>query len=175
MRNTVLAAKQAGDGFGGDDAPTTTTVRERSPCGFLIVNFTVPVAIRRQAWVPPSYLQVSRPGGLESRFPGPVPASSSRPPTVIHNVGQRRPSQVLMVYCTAPRHVGGLVDECVVLGVEVVGAAVLGVALIGAGVLGAGALGETVLCGCGSALADAEPHAATAVVEASAIAAAEMR
>jgi hypothetical protein len=76
--------------------------------------------------------------------------------------------------------VGGLDDECVVPGLEVVGAAVLGGALVGAGVLGAGvlgagALGETVLPGCGSAFPGAEPHAATAVIEANAMAAAEMR
>jgi len=70
---------------------------------------------------------------------------------------------------------GGLVDECVVSGVKVVGAAVLGVALLGAGVLGVGALGATVLSGCGSAFPDAELHAATAIVEANAIAVAAMR
>jgi hypothetical protein len=93
----------------------------------------------------------------------------------MHKVGQRRPSQVSIVENTAPRHVGGLVDECVVPGLEVVGAAVLGVALVGTGVREAGALGETVLSGCGSAMPGAELHAATAVAEANAMAAAEMR
>jgi len=58
-----------------------------------------------------------------------------------------------------------------VLGAAVLGAAVLGAAVLGAAVLGTGATGVAVVSGTGSAAGAAELHAATAAMNARAMAA----